>query len=258
MLLIEVFTPKGALSEEERQELGKRLIDTLMVEDDSHAIEILDAQRTITQVLVHEPAAWALGVRPAADPADPPRYLVRVTVPGSWRKEMSEYTVQIVTDVLAETERRAGRDPERLRREPHAVILVDGISEGGIGIHGKAMSSLDLTEFVSRPYRDATAGRPAASPAPDAAQKSASESAPESAPEPESAQDDAERDPSQQPSPSQRKLIDPICGMSVDLDDRPLTLVHEGVLYGFCHGLCRRAFADEHGLPLGKQEPSPS
>ncbi|MET9863070.1 hypothetical protein ABZY93_27970 [Streptomyces smyrnaeus] len=254
MLLIEVFTPKGALNEEERQELGKRLIDTLMVEDDSHALEILDAQRTITQVLVHEPAAWVLGVRPAADPADPPRYLVRVTVPGSWRKEMSEYTVQIVTDVLAETERRAGRDPERLRREPHAVILVDGISEGGIGIHGKAMSSLDLTEFVSRPYRDATAGRQAASPAPDTAQKSAPEPAP--GPAPESAPDDAERDSSQQPS--QRKLIDPICGMSVDLDDRPLTLVHEGVLYGFCHGLCRRAFADEHGLPLGKQEPSPS
>ncbi|MBQ1158137.1 hypothetical protein KBZ21_08255 [Streptomyces sp. A73] len=252
MLLIEVFTPKGALSEEERQELGKRLIDTLMVEDDSHALEILDAQRTITQVLVHEPTAWVLGVRPTADPADPPRYLVRVTVPGSWRKEMSEYTVQIVTDVLAETERRAGRNPERLRREPHAVILVDGISEGGIGIHGKAMSSLDLTEFVSRPYRDATAGRPAASPAPDAARKPT--------PEPESAQDDAERDLSQQPSPSpsQRELIDPICGMSVDLDDRPLTLVPEGVLYGFCHGLCRRAFADEHGLPLGKQEPSPS
>ncbi|MBC9725894.1 YHS domain protein [Streptomyces sp. TRM68367] len=215
MLLIEVFVPGGALSEEDRKVLGQRLIDTLMVEDDGHAIEIIDAQRTLTQVLVHEPAAWVLGQRPAADPADPPRYLVRVTVPASWRREMCDYTVEIITGVLAETERAAGRDPERMRREPHAVILVDGISEGGIGIHGRAMGSLDLTELVSRPYRDNATARPV-------------------------------------PDSPQGGLIDPVCGMRVDLDDSTLTLVHDGVLYGFCHGLCRRAFADEHGVPLGR------
>ena len=211
MLLIEVFVPRGALSETEKETLATRLIDTLMVEDDSHAMEILDAQRTLTQVLVHEPATWVLGQRPAADPADPPRYLVRVTVPGSWRKEMSAHTVEIVTGVLAETERDAGRDPERVRSEPHAVVLVHGVSEGSVGIHGRAMSSLDLTELVSRAYRDDAAARPA-------------------------------------PEPPRGKLVDPVCGMSVENDGSALTLVHEGVLYGFCHGLCRRSFADEHGL----------
>lgn len=214
MLLIEVFVPTGALSEDERQALGRRLIDTLMVEDDSHAIEVIDAQRTITQVIVHEPATWVLGQRPTADPADPPRYLVRVTAPASWRKEMSGPVVEIVTGVLAETERAAGRDPERVRREPHAVILVEGISEGGIGIHGRAMGSMDLVEIVSRPYRD-NAARPARNPSLD-------------------------------------KLTDPICGMSVDLNDSTLTLMHEGTLYGFCNGMCRRAFADEHGVPLSQ------
>ncbi|MER7408882.1 hypothetical protein [Streptomyces cacaoi] len=213
MLLIEVFVPRGALDEEEREALAERLIDTLMVEDDSHAIEILEAQRTLTHVLVHTPATWVLGRRPKADPADPPRYLVRVTVPASWRKEMSGYTVEIVTEVLAETERAAGRDPERVRREPDAVVLVEGVSEGGIGLHGRAMGSMDLTELISRPYRDDAAARPA-------------------------------------PDPPPGSLIDPVCGMRVDLDGSPLTLVHEGVLYGFCHGMCRRAFADEHGVPL--------
>ncbi|MFE0156290.1 YHS domain protein [Nonomuraea sp. NPDC059007] len=218
MLLIEVFVPKGALDEDERQALGRRLIDTLMVEDDSHAIEVIDAQRTIAQVLVHEPATWVLGDRPVADPASPPRYLVRVTVPASWRKEMCEATVDIVTGVLAETEGAAGRDPGRLRREPHATVLVEGVTEGGIGLHGRVMGSMGLTEFVSRNYRDRTPGGEASH----------------------------ERD----------KLIDPICGMSVDLDDSTLTLVHEGVLYGFCHGMCRRAFADEHGLSLARKRPS--
>ncbi|UBU08668.1 hypothetical protein [Nonomuraea gerenzanensis] len=219
MLLIEVFVPAGALRADERQALGRLLIDTLMSEDDSHAIEIIDAERLITQVLVHEPATWVLGQRPAADPADPPRYLVRVTVPASWRREMCEEVVTMVTDALAETERQAGRDPGRVRREPHAVVLVEGVSEGGIGIHGKAMSTLELTELISRPYRDRTAGQEA-------------------------------------PAGAAGKLIDPICGMSVE-PDSPITLVHEGTLYGFCHGLCRRAFADEHGLtPAGEHPPT--
>ncbi|ARQ68373.1 YHS domain-containing protein [Streptomyces marincola] len=215
MLLIDIFVPKGALTEEERQELGRRLIDTLMVEDDSHAVEVIDAQRAITQVLVHEPATWVLGQRPAAAPADPPRYLVRVTVPASWRKDMSGDIVEIVTGVLAETERAAGRDPERLRREPHATVLVEGVSEGGIGVFGRAMGSMELMELVSRPYRDTAGDRPA-------------------------------------PASGQGHLTDPVCGMRVTLDDSALTLVHEGVLYGFCHGLCRRAFADEHGVPLNQ------
>ncbi|WP_419992565.1 hypothetical protein [Streptomyces boninensis] len=215
MLLIEVFVPKGTLSAAEQEALGRRIVDALMVEDDSHAIELLDAQRAITQVLVHEPTAWVLGQRPAADAAAPPRYLVRVTVPAAWRKDMSGYAVETITEALAATERAAGRDPDRVRREPHATVLVDGVSEGGVGLMGRVMSTMDLTEFVSRPYRDATAADPA-------------------------------------PSAPEGSLIDPICGMRVALDDSALTLVHDGVLYGFCHGLCRRAFADEHGVPLNQ------
>ncbi|ASR37056.1 hypothetical protein BAY61_21030 [Prauserella marina] len=214
MLLIEVFIPRDTLSEREQRVLARRLIDGLMVEDDSHAIEIIEAQRLLTQVLVHEPSTWVLGQRPATAPSNPPRYLVRVTVPASWRKDVAEHTVRFVTSVLARTEREAGRDPERIVREPHAVVLVDGVTEGGIGIHGRAMGTMELTELVSRPYRDRAADSPA-------------------------------------PEPEDGTVTDPICGMSVTLDDNALTLVHEGVRYGFCHGLCRRAFADEHGVPLG-------
>ncbi|TDC10509.1 hypothetical protein E1267_03820 [Nonomuraea longispora] len=89
-----------------------------MVEDDGHAIEIVDAQRLIMQVLVHEPATWVLGQRPATDAAAPPRYVVRVTVPASWRKEVCEHMVTAITDVLGGTERDAGRDPEACAANP--------------------------------------------------------------------------------------------------------------------------------------------
>ncbi|MGP3776182.1 hypothetical protein ACTWJ8_35675 [Streptomyces sp. SDT5-1] len=139
---------------------------------------------------------------------------MRVTVPASWRKELSAHAVPLITEALMETEREAGRDPERLRSAPHAVVLVDGVAEGGIGLLGRPMGSLDLTEFISRPYRDAASGVPAAT-APDG------------------------------------RFLDPVCGMTVERDDSALTLVHDGVLYGFCHGLCRRSFADEHGIAPG-------
>ncbi|WP_218137337.1 YHS domain-containing protein [Streptomyces indicus] len=204
------------LGEQERVHMGRRIIDALMTEDDSHAVEVLDAQRLLTHVLVHETASWITGERPAADPADPPRFLVRVTVPASWRKEASSYFIRTITEVLAATEQQAGRDGARLFQAPHAIVLVNGISEGGVGLHGQAMGSLELTELISRPYRD---------------------------------RHDAETHASA-PGRDAGLLIDPVCGMSVRLEDSPLTLVHEGKLYAFCHGMCRRSFADEHGVPL--------
>ncbi|WP_436778186.1 hypothetical protein [Yinghuangia sp. YIM S09857] len=210
MLLIEFFVPRGAFSAEAQHDIGRRVVDRLMVED-SHAVEVLDAQRAITQVLFHEPTTWVLGQRPCADAADPPRFLVRVTVPASWRKEVSGPFVQAITEVLEEAEAEAGRDPGRLRRDPHLIVLVDGISEGGVGIHGRQMSTLDLTELVSRGYRSRTDVRN---------------------------------------TPPQGSVIDPVCGMEVELDASTPTLTYDGVLYGFCHGLCRRSFADEHRLDL--------
>ncbi|MBO1329988.1 hypothetical protein [Streptomyces sp. VRA16 Mangrove soil] len=212
MLLIEVHVARGTLTEQERQSLGRRLVDAMMTEEEGHAVEVIDAQRAVTQVLVHEPAAWVLGQRPAADPADPPRYLVRITVPASWRKEVSTHAVPAVTDALAETERAAGRDPERVREAPHAVILVDGVAEGSVGLFGRVMGSMDLADMVTRPYRETAGPHPA--------------------------------------STADGRWIDPVCGMTVERSPGAITLEHGGVLYGFCHGMCRRSFADEHGIAL--------
>src|SRR5689334_19573960 len=109
MILIELFAPAGVLDQAQREEVGRRLVDALMGTEDSHAQAVMDSARALTQVLVHEPAAWITGDRRgggsagsaalaepgasadpgatadpgdlagAADPSDPPRYLVRVT-----------------------------------------------------------------------------------------------------------------------------------------------------------------------------------
>ena len=213
MILIELFAPAGVLDQAQREEAGKRLIDALMATGDTHAEAVMDSARALTQVLVHEPAAWITGDRPGTDPADPPRYLIRVTAPAAWRKDMSGHAIERLTQALADTEAAAGRDPGRLRDQPHALVQVVGIAEGSLGMYGRPMGSLDLIRHMTAPHRDALAHL---------------------------ATDDL----------PPGTVIDPVCGMTVDLGATDLTLEVDGTVHGFCNGQCRRIFADEHGIPL--------
>jgi YHS domain-containing protein len=206
MMFIELFVPKGALSTEQRRRLSERLIIEFMTEEEeaSAPAAVIEASRAIEQVVVHEPDTWIVGGRPV-DPAEPPRYVVRVSVPGSWRKEMSAEVISRVTRVLAE----ADADPQRLYREPHAWVHVIGIPEGSCGAFGQVMGSSDIVKLITRPFRE--------SPERDALIKAA---APGTA-------------------------IDPICGMTVALHDTAITLEHEGTTYAFCSPACRAVFTEE-------------
>jgi len=202
MIFIEVFAPKGALSTEQRHHLGKRLIE--VISEESAPTEVIEAWRGISQVVFHEPDTWSVGGR-VVDPTEPPRYTVRVSVPGAWRKEMSAYVISRFTQVLAE----ADADPQRLYQEPHAWVQIIGIPEGSCGTFGQVMRSTDIIKMVTKPFREAPEGR-----------IPADEAAPGTA-------------------------IDPICGMTVTLTDTSITLEHEGTTYAFCCVGCRTVFAEQ-------------
>ena len=56
-------------------------------------------------------------------------------------------------------------------------------------------------------------------------------------------------------------VIDPVCGMSVDVaraEETGLTLEHEGRTYAFCRAGCRRAFLDEPATYAARAEAAPS
>lgn len=48
--------------------------------------------------------------------------------------------------------------------------------------------------------------------------------------------------------------IDPVCGMSVDLDRSPFALEHEGRRFAFCSAGCRERFRVDPGRYLGHVE----
>jgi YHS domain-containing protein len=206
MMFIELFVPKGALSEAQRRRLSERLITEFMTEaeEQSAPAEVIEAGRAIWQVVVHEPDPWIAGGR-AVDAGEPPRYVVRVSVSAAWRKEMSAEVISRVTRILAE----ADQNPQRLYQEPVAWVHVIGVPEGSCGAFGQVMTSTDIVKLITKPFRE--------SPDREALIETASPGT----------------------------AIDPICGMTVPLTGTTLTLEHEGAIYAFCSAGCRAVFVEE-------------
>jgi YHS domain-containing protein len=206
MMFIELFVPKGVLSEKQRRRLSERLITEFMTEEEekSAPAAVIEASRAIEQVVVHEPDTWIVGGR-VVDPNEPPRYVVRISVPGTWRKEMSAEVISRITRVLAE----ADQNPQRLYQEPVAWVHIIGVPEGSYGAFGQVMRSSDIVKLITKPFRD--------SPERDALIK----------------------------APPPGTAIDPICGMTVPLTDTTITLERDGTTYAFCCAGCRTVFVEE-------------
>lgn len=141
MMTIEVFT-SAALGSERRAELGHRILADFFTSE-SAPEAVLDANRALTNVVVHEPATWVTR-------GDEPRYVVRVTVPGSWNnKEFGAFAVERLTALVASVE----DDPTRLLREPHCQVQIIGLKEHAVGTLGKVMTATDIARLLTDGYR---------------------------------------------------------------------------------------------------------
>lgn len=150
MMFVELFAPRGAFSPEQRRRVAERLA-TEVVSDENAPPAVIEASLAMSHVVVHEPDTWIVGARPVE--TEEPRYLVRVSVPDAWRKEMSEQVISRVTRVLAEVD----GDPHRFYREPHAWVHVVGVPEGGMGLFGHVVGSTDIVKMITKSFRESGA-----------------------------------------------------------------------------------------------------
>ncbi|MDQ3788410.1 MAG: ATPase [Actinomycetota bacterium] len=150
MMTVEVFTRPGTFTAAQRERLGTALLTELMAEE-SAPDAVLDKARTLTNVLVHEPATWVTH-------GDEPRYLVRLTVPGSWHtKSFGEHMIPKITAAIAATE----DDPGRLYREPHCQVQIVGLKEHAVGTLGRPTTATDITRLMTDDYRASAAHKEA-------------------------------------------------------------------------------------------------
>ncbi|HEX7119516.1 MAG TPA: hypothetical protein VF212_12050 [Longimicrobiales bacterium] len=213
MTLIELFAPKGSLDEERRRRLGERLV-TELIRSDGGPPDLIQRGRDLTWVVIHEPELWAIGGRPVA-PGEPPRYVVRMTVPGGHLSEaMRAEAISRITGVLAELEDH----PRRLYATADARVYIVEAPDGHMGAFGQVVSTQDAIKLVVDPGHAATI-------AARAGNGGAADSGGANTP---------------------ATLVDPICGMTVELDESAITAVVEGTTYAFCATACRDIFLERN------------
>lgn len=157
MMFLELFVPRGTYGDEQLRRLAesltmKRLLthvdairDVIDAAEESSANPgVLDFLESINHVVVHEIGTWIVGGR-VLGPAEPPRYVARVCVPGPWRKPLSPFLIASITRALAQTD----PEPERCHHEPIVEVHVIGVPEGGYGLSGRVIGQKALTEMIS-------------------------------------------------------------------------------------------------------------
>ena len=143
MTLIELFAPKGCLSEVQRQLLSERLVTDLIIAEGAPA-EIVQRARDMTWLVVHEPEIWTVGGQ-RITATGTPRFLVRVTMPGgNLNDAMRGELITRATRVLAEV---VG-DPDRCYREPIAWVQIVEAPDGNLGAFGRVMRTTDILHLA--------------------------------------------------------------------------------------------------------------
>ncbi|MFB4318991.1 YHS domain protein [Actinomadura sp. 21ATH] len=144
MLFIEIFVPPGRLDLSRRRRIASSLLRGMT--GDPAAEEGLDGRSGAVfasrfHVVVHEPETWVVG-ESAVERGGPAPYMVRVHVPGPWRKDTSEYVIAAFTSRIVEV------DPDA-----DVQVHVLGVPEGSIGVRGEAKTSAALVEMMNEPLQ---------------------------------------------------------------------------------------------------------
>ena len=140
MPLVEVFTPTGALEEEQRAEISRQLMAEMI---SMEGVPDTPAVRSISWVLWRDIDDWWVGADKVS--ASDPRYVVRVQTPeGSLEGSKRGEIVERVTAVIAKAE----PDPDRLMRETALWVIIDEVPEGNWGSHGRVIGWSDIRAFL--------------------------------------------------------------------------------------------------------------
>jgi phenylpyruvate tautomerase PptA (4-oxalocrotonate tautomerase family)/YHS domain-containing protein len=208
MNLIEIFVPRGMLDGERRRALANGVVSRVLNANGSPA-DLTERARALTHVIIHEPENWWAGGEAVSANGDP-RYIVRITVPGGHLTEsMRGELVARITRALGEVDPH----PERLTTEPRAWVQILEVPDGNLGAFSQVVTTHDIIKMVVTP-----SWKP------------------------------GERMAEADAADGTDRVIDPICGMVVVLNEHAIALEHDGTLYGFCSEGCRDVFASQRGL----------
>jgi phenylpyruvate tautomerase PptA (4-oxalocrotonate tautomerase family) len=142
MPFVELFAPKGSLDTEKGRRAKSALVSEVMLAEGAPDTQ---AARDISWLVVTEPDAWFVGGEPIG--AEPPRFVVRVSVPaGSLDDGKRRDMIQRITRVLAD----ADDEPGRLYDTPAAWVHINEVPEGNWGAFGRPVGLSDVIAFATQ------------------------------------------------------------------------------------------------------------
>lgn len=149
MFLVDITYPQGALDGAARTALASKLSTAILGGDGDGVPEAtMRRARAMTHVVFHPAESWTTGHGPLRDDSPAP-YLVTVTVPDAWRKDVSEHTIGAIRTALLDDDpvgapTRAGGD---------VWINVVGVRDGSIGLDGRPSTADDVVLFMTEEHR---------------------------------------------------------------------------------------------------------
>jgi phenylpyruvate tautomerase PptA (4-oxalocrotonate tautomerase family) len=142
MPFVEVYTPAGLVTEEQRKQISDRLVAEVMRAEGAPDNE---AARSISWLVWHEPVVWSVGGK-TTEEGEPPRFVVRVSVPApALTDEKRAEIAKRVTQVLAD----ADGQPDRFYGVPLAsFVLINEVPDGNWGSMGQLFTFTDVASFI--------------------------------------------------------------------------------------------------------------
>ena len=141
MPLIEVFTPKGSLSEEQRKVIAEDLFAEVLAAEGAPDNE---AARSISWVLIHDVETWSVGGQEVGA-GEPPRFIVKVSVPkGALNDERRADMMARVNALLAKSD----PDPSRFQSPLAAWVHINEVPDGNWGAAGNVVRVADVAALM--------------------------------------------------------------------------------------------------------------
>jgi YHS domain-containing protein/phenylpyruvate tautomerase PptA (4-oxalocrotonate tautomerase family) len=148
--LVEIRCPTGALDAEDRARLAADITAGLVgdaVEDEVPA-ETLGRARAMTHLGFRELDGWTTGDGPWRPDTPPPLWLT-MTVPETWRDEISRHLTGWLRRAVRRLDARHGWE----RPIGGLWINITGVHDGSIGLDGKASTADDVVAVMSEEFR---------------------------------------------------------------------------------------------------------
>ena len=148
MNLIEISYPRGTVDQAERERMASSIVSAITGGGTGAPEETMRHARRMIHIAFREMDAWSTGDGPVSGD-NPPPFVVTVTVPETWRTEVSRYMTGVMRAAIGRYD--AGRG--YVRDGGDIWVNTIGVQDGSIGLNGKASTAADVLDYMTEEFR---------------------------------------------------------------------------------------------------------